>query len=132
MKGFTTLILSIFFALGCTDESASGKLEGTWEVRSVYGGLLPGNTYRPGEGPVVTFTGFEYLRHLDDSLIAQGTYSTRVDTFFDGKRKMPRLILDGDDSEQNKTFFEVSESSLRIYSGAPVELDGTVSILERR
>ena len=76
MKGLFAIALSIFLALGCSEKD-SGKLEGTWELRSFHGGLLPGNSYPAGEGPIITFAEGEYKRYLNDSLTAQGTYTTR-------------------------------------------------------
>ena len=132
MKRIYFVIFCFALSAGCEEQEVSPSLEGSWELRSYQGGLLPGKTFEAGSGPVMKFTDSGYESHVGGQLVKKGSYTTRSEKSFLDSRVMKRIIYDGDDNDLLKTFFEISGSTLNVYFAAPVSSDGLESVYKRQ
>ena len=132
MKRIYFVIFCMAVFAGCDEHEVSLPLEGSWELRSYQGGLLPGRTFEAGSGPVMKFTDSEYEHYVDGQLVKKGSYTVKSEKSFLNNRIMARIIYDGDNNEMLKTFFEISGRTLTVYYAAPISVDGLESVYKRQ
>ncbi|MEK6478932.1 hypothetical protein WJR50_15405 [Catalinimonas sp. 4WD22] len=130
------IVLSVIIFSNCrsdaellTEEppSEETQFEGTWELRSSHGGLLPGKEYAPGSGFLLHFNGNDYYHYAEEKLVQSGTFELVKEEFFYTDRLMDRIIYDDDESSP-KTFLQISGDTLYVYFAAPIAADGIEKI----
>ena len=134
MKPLLVLLLtfSVFTACrkynsgGCTTDPVVAELKGTWELRSVYGGMVPGGNYLPGNGNIVKFTDSTFEKHRNGQIVTQGIYSVSQ-----GNNPQTNLMTKRINYPDGYVeYFEISGRQLTLYSGM-IALDGTISRYEK-
>ena len=111
----------------CSDDQSEGKLNGTWELRSVVGGFSGGKTYPDGNGNIIKFEGSTYTRYTNGQQYSQGSFTISKEIFPENNKVMDKLkSLDG-----AEVFVEITSNILTIYHGS-IAADGTRSTYARK
>lgn len=117
--------LMIFFA-GCDkEERLESNLQGTWELRHVFGGQIAGVSpdYLPGNGNIIKFDGAKYERWYDGKMVSSGTFMIiESKTEIDGTKYSYKL--DFDDKMMLDVHFKISDKKLMMSNGSQSH-DGT-------
>ncbi|PSR56185.1 hypothetical protein AHMF7605_23110 [Adhaeribacter arboris] len=112
------------------ERKIDNTLTGTWELRSVVGGLMVHPKYTPGNGNILKFEDTNYSKYSNGQLTKNGTYTLISGKSFNGEL-MERIIYDDDDINASMQFLEIRNGKLTIYWGADISLDGAVMQYEK-
>jgi hypothetical protein len=107
---------------GCIDLHESGGLNGTWELRSQIGGMMPDNDFPPGNGNIIKFTDSTFEKRNNGQITINGTYIISQVTNPETGNTMKQINYPGGYIE----YFKIMNNHLTIYSGL-VAADGTIS-----
>ncbi|OLY93348.1 hypothetical protein SAMN05444008_107152 [Cnuella takakiae] len=132
-------LAALFLLAGCHkpgDTSNTGNhavekkqitsLEGEWELRVIYGGMLPqgsGPNLQPGTGNRWKFTADTYQMIPKDGPVTTGTYSRLKDSSLQTNRMMDAILLK--DAGNAIVHYEFNIDTLILYSGM-IAADGTI------
>lgn len=126
------LVISVFTGCrknnsgGCLDGTESTDLKGTWELRSVVGGMSPDRTFLPGNGNIVKFSELTFEKIRNGQIIAQGNYSISQGNNPETGLLSKRIDYTGGYLE----YYEITGNYLTLYSGIRAA-DGTISRYEK-
>ena len=111
---------------GCKKNAnhGSGSISGTWELRAMSGGMMPGSTqYAAGNGNIVEFSGAGYKIYKGGLVVKSGQYTVVQDASVDTsvclvfpKGKYTSRVVYAD-STAAKIFYQVEGDMLTFYSG---------------
>ena len=104
---------------GCKKDAESRTaLEGTWELKSETNGMKGGITqYPPNNGNLVVFSGSRYQTFFNKQLVKSGSFKIVEEMRNLTNSKGNRIIYDND-SDQVRTFFNVSDNGLEMFVDA--------------
>lgn len=135
---FCVVILAALIA-GCKKDSCRPDfLQGSWELRKLYGGLVT-TTYPPGNGNIINFSGNHYIITANGQIVISGEYrivtdfSVRESTCLDIPAGLyaKRIIFDNN-IDAPKTFLERFGNKLTLLSGCEVADGGNYRDYEKQ
>ena len=120
----TVLILLISGFAACHKENIVGAndIEGKWELRKIIGSWSTTN-YQPGNGNTISFDGDRYIISQNGQItsgsfiiVTDPTVSESTCSIIPAEQYTNRIIFDNNSNGQ-KTFFELSENKLTLLTG---------------
>jgi hypothetical protein len=126
---FIILLSLLITSASCKKDSLADieqSLVGSWEIRDVIGGQIPGDhASEPGNGNVLQFTATGYAYIVGAKVTYSGSYSVSIKGSGRNKEYILNLINNG-----SPMAFEIEGNKLSIYQGS-IALDGATVIYER-
>ena len=100
------------------------SLIGSWELRAMQGGMLPGKELAPGNGAVLQFTATHYTKYENNTVVETGTYSLVQDSTVSETvglqmpaGKFAYHIVLKNDANQRPTFIDLEDDKLSLVTG---------------
>jgi hypothetical protein len=117
-----------FLLAGCKKDNSiqlKAQLAGSWELRILYGGQVPGigPNFPPGNGNTWKFADTTYSTYSNSLLTSSGTYTVTKDNTVNSSFPKDALILNGNPT--SKIYFNMNKDTLTLYIGS-IPADGTI------
>ncbi|HEY0041911.1 MAG TPA: hypothetical protein VGB71_14665 [Flavisolibacter sp.] len=143
-----TLILFIGLSAVCLFTSCSKKttdpeevmatLEGTWEIRQSYSGMMPLTNYPSGNGMTVSFDGTNFKYGRNGQIVHRGIYQLKNDTTTNvstcakvpPKNSLPNTIVFDNNPNGVSSSFELTGNTLKLSSGC-IPADGGWAVYKK-
>lgn len=126
MKQFSFILVVIvgLIATGCRKNGRQNtSLYGTWELRGVQSGMIPYQTFAPGNGNTLSFSQTTYQKTQNNTIVQQGDYTVVNDK---SVQQTVGLAEPSGQYQQRiqfnnlpnpKTFFQIEGNQLKLLSG---------------
>ena len=103
---------------------AAESIVGSWELRSMQGGMLPARELAPGNGTILQFTATHYTRYENNTAVQTGTYTIMEDStvsktvglVMPAGKFSHRIVLQND-INKHPTFIDIEGSKLSLVWG---------------
>lgn len=117
---FLLLLSAGILATSCKKNRDGSALQGSWELRTTVGGMLPDQTYPPGNGNRIKFTDTAYEMYEKGALTKAGKYSISPESKkINNDTADYKLVLDG----TTTYYLKVSGNKIVIFIGV-IAADG--------
>lgn len=100
------------------------SIVGTWELRTMQGGMLPARELAPGNGTILQFTATHYTRYENNAAVQTGTYDIIEDSTVSKTvglvmppGKFSHRIVMKNDANHHPTFIDIEDNKLSLVSG---------------
>ena len=103
---------------------AATSIVGSWELRTMQGGMLPARELAPGNGTILHFTDTHYTKYENNTAVQTGTYaiiedstvSKTVGLVMPPGKSSHRIILKND-ANMRSTFIDIEGDKLSLVWG---------------